>query len=118
MSNFSITSEKNLVLDSKKTIFIGQNCTNIVFGANIFPTITYNNTSTNVIRSSNFSNISSSAINFSTTLLNGFNVSMAGQFGQNVVLSNDGSTLAIGSPYYNFNAGRVDIYKNTSLLNT
>jgi len=118
MSDFSITSSKTLIIDSSH-IIIGPTCTNLEFGCNIFPTITYDDITINISNFSNFSNISSNAVNFSTTLLNGFNVSMDDPtFGQNIVLSQDGSTIAIGSPYYNSNAGRVDIYANASLLNT
>jgi hypothetical protein len=115
MSNFSIKSDKNIVLDSTKSIIVS--CTTLDFQCNIFPTLSFTTTTTNISNFSNFSNISSIAINFSTTLINEFNVSME-SFGQNIVLSRDGSTIAIGSPYYNFNAGRVDIYNNASLVNT
>ena len=64
------------------------------------------------------------AFNFSTrsflSLVNSVNISdvQNSYFGQNVVLSRNASTIAIGTPYYNSFAGRIDIFMNNVSVRT
>jgi hypothetical protein len=124
-SDFNITSSESLHLISP-TIIIGTSETNLSFPCNIFPTtkVYVNTVVGDVTESSRTTDISSVVINFSTSLDKGskFTSTKEGTlYGQNIVLSDDGTTAAIGSPYYNntdTNNGRVDIYKNSTLLNT
>ena len=122
MNDFNISSSKNLNLYSQNITF-GYTTTNLSFPCNIFPTNTsYAGFVNNVSNFSNSTNVSG-INNISSILTKSFNVSEQPNslFGKNLVLSEDGTTFAVGSPQYdsNFtNAGRVDIYRNSSLLNT